>query len=114
MIYKGSCHCRRVQFEVDGDLREVTECNCSICSRSAYLHWYIQPAQLRLVSGKISITTYWGRGMAGGHHFCPTCGVAVLRTSLEFPPPLSVNARCLDGVDLSSVKVRHVDGKSFT
>ncbi|HEX6635136.1 MAG TPA: GFA family protein, partial [Usitatibacter sp.] len=33
MVYKGSCHCGRVAFEVEGDIGAVIECNCSICSK---------------------------------------------------------------------------------
>ena len=115
MIYKGACHCGHVRFEVDGDLSQATiyDCNCSICSKSAYLHWYVQPEQVRLLTLKVAVATYWGRGMAGGHHFCPVCGVPLLRTSIQFPPPLSVNVRCLDGVDFSALKIAHNDGKKY-
>src|SRR5262245_51884510 len=37
MMYQGSCHCGRVSFEVEGDLGQVMECNCSHCSRKGYL-----------------------------------------------------------------------------
>lgn len=30
---QGSCHCRRVRFEVDLDLDHVRVCDCSICFR---------------------------------------------------------------------------------
>ena len=33
MIYKGSCHCGRIRFEVEGEMGDVIECNCSHCSR---------------------------------------------------------------------------------
>lgn len=33
MIYKGSCHCGKVAFEVEGELTGAMACNCSICSR---------------------------------------------------------------------------------
>lgn len=113
MTYRGSCHCGRVRFEVDGEIAELTECNCSICSKSAYLHWYVKPEQVRLLSQKVVVSTYWGRGVAGGHHFCSVCGVAILRTSFQYPPPLSVNARCLDGIDPSRLKIIHFDGRSL-
>jgi hypothetical protein len=29
MIYQGSCHCGKVAFEAEGELGEVTACNCS-------------------------------------------------------------------------------------
>ena len=35
MTYKGGCHCGRVAFEVEGDLGQIIECNCSHCSKKA-------------------------------------------------------------------------------
>ena len=32
--YGGGCHCGNVRYEVDVELREVLECNCSICSKA--------------------------------------------------------------------------------
>jgi hypothetical protein len=34
-----------------------------------------------------------------------------VRTSTEYPPPISVNARCIEGVELSTLKIRQFDGK---
>ena len=31
--YHGSCHCGAVTFEVDTDLADLDECNCSICAK---------------------------------------------------------------------------------
>ena len=45
MRYQGKCHCGRIQFEVECELTDVLECNCSICYQSGYLHWMIMPAQ---------------------------------------------------------------------
>jgi hypothetical protein len=39
--YVLSCHCGAVVLEVDAELREVLECNCSMCGRSGYLSWYV-------------------------------------------------------------------------
>lgn len=33
MRYTGSCHCGKVAFEVEGELKEVLDCNCSICQK---------------------------------------------------------------------------------
>jgi hypothetical protein len=33
MTYKGSCHCGRIAFEVDGDLAQAMDCNCCHCIR---------------------------------------------------------------------------------
>jgi hypothetical protein len=49
--------------------------------------------------------------VTGGQHFCPTCGVAVIRTSTQYTPPVSVNARCIEGIDLATVTIRQFDGR---
>jgi hypothetical protein len=33
-LHKGSCHCGKVAYEVETDLEQVIECNCSICRRN--------------------------------------------------------------------------------
>jgi hypothetical protein len=108
-----SCHCGRIRFEVTGELRKVTDCNCSICSRTAYLHWYVEPGQLKLLTEKESLTSYVWRELSGFHHFCPICGVAVLRSmvSLTQTRRLSVNARCVEAVDLNALDIQPFDGR---
>jgi hypothetical protein len=110
-IHKASCHCGRIQLEVTADLAEVVECNCSICARTGFLHWYVAPDQMRLLTQKALLSTYVWRTASGGHHFCPTCGIAVFRTSTQHPPPLSINARCLDDVELAELTIYQFDGK---
>ncbi|MEX2352922.1 MAG: GFA family protein, partial [Gammaproteobacteria bacterium] len=48
MKYKGSCHCGKVRFELEGDLTEVMACNCSICVRKASLQWFVPWIQFAL------------------------------------------------------------------
>jgi len=52
MKHTGSCHCGAVRYEVmaPADL-EVTECNCSICRRSGYLHLIVTKDDFKLLSG---------------------------------------------------------------
>lgn len=39
VTHNGGCHCRRVRFEVVAPAQiEVTDCNCSVCSKTGYLH----------------------------------------------------------------------------
>lgn len=109
--YKLSCHCGRIRIEVTAELSEVVECNCSICARSGFLHWYIQPEQMKLLTERASLSTYVWLYASGGQHFCPVCGIAIIRTSTQFPPPLSINARCLEGVDPASLRIRKYEGK---
>jgi len=112
-LHKVSCHCGGIQLEVSSELSEVFECNCSICSRTGFLHWYVPPEAVRLVTEKRRLSTYVWRSVTGGQHFCPVCGVAVIRTSTQYPPPVSVNARCIEGVALATLAIRQFDGKNL-
>jgi len=58
MTHKGSCHCGRIAFEVEGDLTQVIQCNCSHCSRKGYLLWFVPRAQLRLATPESALATY--------------------------------------------------------
>jgi hypothetical protein len=106
-----SCHCGRIRLEVDAELDEVVSCNCSICARSGFLHWYVAPERVKYLTTGQGVSTYWWRSATGGQHFCSNCGIAVVRTSTAYPPPLSINARCIEGIDLSTLKIRDFDGK---
>jgi hypothetical protein len=109
--YQVSCHCGQIRLEITAEPGEVVECNCSICARSGFLHWYVEPEQVKLLTEKRRLATYIWRSATGGQHSCPTCGVAVIRTSAQYPPYVSVNARCLEGVDLARLKIRQFDGR---
>jgi len=39
IAHTGGCHCGRVRFEVMAPaIIQVSDCNCSICAKSGYLH----------------------------------------------------------------------------
>jgi hypothetical protein len=53
--HRGGCHCKAVRFEVLAPAHLVVdECNCSICSRTGYLHPIVPRDRFRLVSGEPS------------------------------------------------------------
>ncbi|GAB2180872.1 GFA family protein [Denitratisoma sp. agr-D3] len=114
MIYKGSCHCGNIAFEVDGELTQVADCNCSICSRMGSLHWFVPREALRLLTPEGNLATYTFGKHAIQHHFCPTCGIHPFgeATDPAGQRKAAINARCLEGVDLSALSVMHLDGRS--
>jgi hypothetical protein len=115
MIYKGSCHCGQVAFEAEGELMQVMECNCSICSRKGSLLWFIPRDNLRLLTPEAHISTYTFNERTIKHRFCPTCGIHPFgeRPDPSGKPVAAVNVRCLEGVDFSSLPVEHFDGRSL-
>jgi len=104
-----------VRFEVVADLEteRVTECNCSICSRKAYLHLIVPPDRFRLVSGADDLTTYRFGTMTAQHHFCRHCGIAGFYVPRSHPDRIDVNVRCLDGVDVSGLSIHRFDGQHW-
>jgi hypothetical protein len=80
--YMLSCHCGAIRLEVDAELTELHECNCSTCARSGFVHWKVPVEAVRLVTQKRQLATYLWRNADGGHHFCPTCGTAMPVTAI--------------------------------
>ena len=109
----GGCHCGRVRFEVRGTPDEVSECNCSVCARKAYLHWIVPRAVFRLVAGEDDLATYRFNTGVAQHHFCRHCGVASFYVPRSNPDSVDVNARCLDGVDVAALPRRSFDGRNW-
>jgi hypothetical protein len=115
MHYQGSCHCGQIRFEVEGTLEQAMECNCSHCSRKGYLLWFVPRSQFKLQTPEGGYNTYTFNKHVIQHHFCPQCGCAPFasgkdRTGAEMA---GINVRCLEGVDLASLKRIAVDGRSF-
>ena len=115
MIYKGSCHCGRIAFEVEGELAQVMACNCSICSRKGSLLWFVSRQQLRLNTPEENLSTYTFNKHAIKHRFCSKCGMHPFGegTDPSGKQMAAINVRCLEGVDFSSLPVKHFDGRAL-
>ena len=110
MTYQGGCHCGRIAFEVDGTIEQLMDCNCSICAKRGYLHWFVPRDKFILRTPESDLATYTFRSGKLKHQFCSNCGCGPF---IIGPEMLSVNARCLEGVDLSGLKVQQFDGRSL-
>lgn len=112
-VHTVACHCGRIRFEVDAAIERVTVCNCSICTRTGYLHWNVEPSRVRMLAGDGAWTSYrFGTGVAD-HRFCPTCGISPFRIARSDPHLIDVNARCVEGVDLAALRVETFDGRHW-
>ncbi|HVH43030.1 MAG TPA: GFA family protein [Labilithrix sp.] len=113
--YEGGCHCGKVRYKATTDLAKIVECNCSICSKKGHLLTFVTPDQFELVAGDGASTEYLFNKHRIHHLFCPTCGVASYAWGIGHggQKMVSVNVRCLDGVDPSTLAVTKFDGKSL-
>ena len=115
MRYQGSCHCGHIAFEVEGTLTGAMACNCSLCQRKGSLMWFVPRERLTLLTPDDNASTYTFNKHVIRHRFCATCGVHPYG---EAPDPkgnamAAINIRCLEGVDLESVKRIPVNGREF-
>jgi hypothetical protein len=114
VTHTGGCHCGRVRFEVTAPARlQVSDCNCSICSKSGYLHLIVPKSRFKIVSGEDWLTTYEFNTRTAKHLFCSVCGIKSFYVPRSYPEGYSVNARCLDEGSVEEMKVVQTDGKNW-
>ena len=111
--YEGGCHCGRVKFRVTAELSRVSYCNCSICAKKGFLHLIVPPEKFELLSGADALTTYRFNTGVAAHTFCATCGIHPFYRPRSDPDKIDVNVRCLDGVDVATLKIAEFDGRNW-
>lgn len=113
MIYKGGCHCGAVQYEVEaGEVIECQDCNCSICSKSGYLHLIVAKSKFKLLQGENNISTYTFDSGEAKHKFCNICGIKSFYIPRSNPDGYDVNVRCLNPQPKELI-VEGFDGKNW-
>ena len=115
MKHKGSCHCGNVAFEVEGDIDRALACNCSMCQRKGSLPWFTPRENLKLLSPEDAAATYTFNKHAIRHSFCATCGIHPYAEAIDPKgnPTAAINIRCIEGIDLDAIPVKHFDGRAL-
>ena len=114
--YKGSCHCGAVTYEVTmHPPAQANACNCSICSRAGWLLAFAGGDAFRLLSGEEMLTDYQFHHKHIHHYFCRNCGIHSFSrgTNKDGSPAVSINLRCLEGIDATQLPVHTFDGASL-
>jgi hypothetical protein len=111
---EGGCHCGAVRFRVRAPASIVVhDCNCSICSRSGYLHLIVGREDFELVSGAGELVEYRYNTGTARHLFCGRCGIKSFYVPRSHPDGYSVNARCLDPGQLRDMTIEPFDGRNW-
>lgn len=115
MKCQGSCHCGGVKFEVEGEIGEGLACNCSICQRKGSLLWFVPRGALKLLTPENNAATYRFNKEKISHRFCPVCGIHPYAEAVapSGEPMAAVNIRCIEGLDLQAIPVKHYDGRAL-
>jgi len=110
VTHRGGCHCGAVAFEVDAPAHlVVSECNCSICGMSAFLHLIVPRARFRLLRGADALSEYRFNTGTAQHLFCSRCGVKSFYVPRSNPDGYSINVRCLDRSSIAGVTIEPFD-----
>jgi hypothetical protein len=113
MKVSGGCHCGAVRFEAQLPEPPVPalDCNCSICSKTGFLHVMVPHESFELVTGRDALVSYrFGTG-AAEHLFCETCGVKSFYQPRSHADCWSLNANCFDQpVELA---IERFDGRNW-
>ncbi|MBV1786634.1 GFA family protein [Marinobacterium sp. D7] len=115
MKHKGSCHCGRIAFEIEGEIESAMSCNCSICSRKGSLLWFAPREKLKLLTPEDDMSTYMFNKHVIKHRFCPVCGIHPFGEGVDHEgnAMAAINIRCIEGIDLSDIPVQEFDGRSL-
>jgi len=110
VLHRGGCHCGAVSFEVEAPPRlTVSDCNCSICRMSGYLHLIVPGERFRLLSGAEVLREYRFNTNTARHLFCERCGVKSFYVPRSNPDGFSVNLRCLNCATIEHVEIEPFD-----
>ena len=95
--YDANCHCAAVKCRIKMapiETQQVTNDNCSICTKNGYLNVFVKKNNLEFLRGKETLKDYHFGNKKFAHKFCPTCG-----SSLFVDPgseTMVVNVRLFD------------------
>jgi hypothetical protein len=120
-MYRGSCHCGAVRFEIDVEIDHVRVCDCSVCRRRGGLMFRVPAEAFRLLTPRDALHVYHWGSQTAEDHVCKACGILPFRkpsqpTADEIAAgsrPFSgwsINVRCIDDIDLDALPIVRIAG----
>ncbi|MBL8531586.1 MAG: GFA family protein [Hyphomonadaceae bacterium] len=113
-LYHGSCHCGAIRFEIAAEIKELTQCDCSLCRKKNALMCAVHESAFKLQQGESALSLYQWNTRIARHYFCNVCGIYTFHRKRSMPDHYGVNVRCLDDFDPATAHVRQAEGKSMS
>jgi hypothetical protein len=114
VTFRGGCHCGAVRFEFEAPAApDLSECNCSVCQMTGFLHLIVPKERFRLIGGADQLTEYRFNTGTARHLFCRRCGIKSFYVPRSHPDGFSVHARCVEGLDISRLRITPFDGRHW-
>jgi hypothetical protein len=124
-LYQARCHCGSVRFSFKSEpITAGRRCNCSICVRKGDVvsARYYAPEEFGEISGADALGVYQFGDRDMKHCFCRTCGIHPFSVVASVPPDYQgaarpgyrrVNLGCVEDLDVFSLDIEVLDGKSL-
>jgi hypothetical protein len=114
-MLKGSCHCGKAEWTLEGDPGSITACNCTLCRRYGGLWAYDYEGGRITVTGQTASYTRAGKkNPALEILFCPSCACVVswrgLRLEEDGRRRMAVNLRLAPPEAVCDLPIDHFDG----
>lgn len=113
-IYKGSCHCGTIKFQIDTEIESLKTCDCSFCKKKNATMLSVHKDNFKLLAGEQHLALYQWNMKIAKHHFCKICGIYTFHHTRSMPGIMGINANCLDDVDLSQIPTSQVQGSQLS
>jgi hypothetical protein len=99
-MYKGSCLCGGIQYEIDGELEPIQICHCSQCRKAQgsaiVTNIPVAVSAFTLQAGEELLSSY--ESSPGKQRvFCKVCGSPIYSKRVDLPEVLRVRAGTIDG-----------------
>ena len=92
-MYKGSCLCGKVRFEITGDIKNIIYCHCSKCRKaqgSAFAtNGNLDLNAFHIISGADDLTVYEASAVQS-KYFCKHCGSPIYSKNKSKPDNVRV------------------------
>ena len=112
---RGGCHCGAVRFEAQvGSIVSASCCNCSICRMCGFQHLIVPASRFNLIAGEQELHEYQFKTRTARHLFCRNCGIKSFYVPRSNPDGYSLNVRCLELPENSSLELTEFDGRNWS
>ena len=98
-MYHRKCLCGEVHIKVNGKIRDIIHCHCSLCRKNSgtafATNGFINTADFEITSGKTSLSSFSFKP-GRNRHFCSQCGSPVYSSNEDDPTRLRIRLGIID------------------
>lgn len=109
-MYKGSCLCSAVKFEITGSIRNIVYCHCSQCRKaqgSAFAtNGIVAYENFKFLSGEDKLTGYES-SPGQTKFFCKICGSPILSKTITKPDQVRIRLGTIES-DIHERPIAHI------